>query len=207
MERMAEKSVSNLLDAVEKSKSQPLTRVLVALGIEFVGGEVAAVLARHFGSMDEICNASKDKLVAINMIGPKIAQSVLDYFENPANTEVVKKLVDAKVNMTDETASTAGVATLLEGKRFVVTGRLNNYSRSEIQNKIKELGGTVSGSLSKRTDYLVVGEGGGSKLADANKLEVDVLTEDGFESLIATPTKLPTPPEPIPATPQRRTMS
>ena len=192
MERMAEKSVSNLLDAVEKSKSQPLTRVLVALGIEFVGGEVAAVLARHFGSMDEICNASKDKLVAINMIGPKIAQSVLDYFENPANTEVVKKLVDAKVNMTDETASTAGVATLLEGKRFVVTGRLNNYSRSEIQNKIKELGGTVSGSLSKRTDYLVVGEGGGSKLADANKLEVDVLTEDGFESLIATPTKLPT---------------
>ena len=207
MERMAEKSVSNLLDAVEKSKSQPLTRVLVALGIEFVGGEVAAVLARHFGSMDEICNASKDKLVAINMIGPKIAQSVLDYFENPANTEVVKKLVDAKVNMTDETASTAGVATLLEGKRFVVTGRLNSYSRSEIQNKIKELGGTVSGSLSKRTDYLVVGEGGGSKLADANKLEVDVLTEDGFESLIATPTKLPTPPEPIPATPQRRTMS
>ena len=185
MERMAEKSVSNLLDAVDKSKSQPLTRVLVALGIEFVGAEVAAVLARNFGSMDEIRDASEDKLVAINMIGPKIARSVVNYFENPSNREVVKKLVDAKVNMTDESASTIGVGTPFEGKRFVVTGRLNNYSRSEIQNKIKELGGAVSGSLSKRTDYLVAGEGGGSKRADAKRLGVEELTEDEFERLIA----------------------
>ena len=201
MERMAEKSVSNLLNAVDKSRSQPLTRVLVALGIEFVGAEVAVVLARHFGSMDEIRKASKDKLVAINMIGPKIAQSVVNYFENPSNREVLKKLVDAKVNMTEESASTIGVGTPFEGKRFVVTGRLNNYSRSEIQNKIKELGGAVSGSLSKRTDYLVAGEGGGSKRADAKRLGVEELTEDEFDQKVNELTK---PPTPAPAIPRRR---
>ena len=185
MERMAEKSVSNLLDAVGKSKAQPLTRVLVALGITFVGGEVAAVLARHFGSMDKIRKASTEKLGTINMIGPKIAESVVEYFKNPSNREVLKKLVDAKVNMTEESALTSDLGTPLEGKRFVVTGRLTNYSRSEIQNKIKELGGTVSGSLSKRIDYLVAGEGGGSKLADAERLGVAVLSEEEFEKLIA----------------------
>ena len=185
MERMAEKSVSNLLSAIESSKSQPLTRVLVALGIAFVGGEVAAVLARHFGSMDEIRKASQDDLVAINTIGPKIAESVHEYFSQASNVDLVNELNRAGVNMTEESASTSDVGTPLEGKRFVVTGRLNNYSRSEIQNKIKELGGTVSGSLSKRTDYLVAGEGGGSKLADAERLGVAVLSEEEFEKLIA----------------------
>ena len=185
MERMAEKSVSNLLSAIESSKSQPLTRVLVALGIAFVGGEVAAVLARHFGSMDEIRKASTEKLGTINMIGPKIAESVVEYFKNPSNREVLKKLVDAKVNMTEESALTSDLGTPLEGKRFVVTGRLTNYSRSEIQDRIKDLGGAVSGSLSKRTDYLVAGEGGGSKLADAERLGVGVLSEEEFERLVA----------------------
>ena len=201
MERMAKKSVSNLLAAVEKSKSQPLTRVLVALGIEFVGAEVAAVLARHFGSMEEIRKASMDKLVAINMIGPKIAQSVVNYFANPSNRDVLKKLVDAKVNMTEESASINDVGVPLEGKRFVVTGRLNKYSRSEIQNKIKELGGTVSGSLSKRTDYLVAGEGGGSKQADAKRLGVEELTYCQFDQMV---TELTKPPTPAPAIPRRR---
>ena len=185
MERMAEKSVSNLLSAIESSKSQPLTRVLVALGIAFVGGEVAAVLARHFGSMDEIRKASTEKLGTINMIGPKIAESVVEYFKNSSNREVLKKLVDAKVNMTEKSALTSDLGTPLEGKRFVVTGRLTNYSRSEIQDRIKDLGGAVSGSLSKRTDYLVAGEGGGSKLADAERLGVAVLSEEEFERLVA----------------------
>ena len=183
MERMAEKSVSNLLSAIESSKSQPLTRVLVALGIAFVGGEVAAVLARHFGSMDEIRKASQDDLVAINTIGPKIAESVHEYFSQASNVDLVNELNRAGVNMTEESASTSDVGTPLEGKRFVVTGRLTNYSRSEIQDRIKDLGGAVSGSLSKRTDYLVAGEGGGSKLADAERLEVSILSEEDFERL------------------------
>ncbi len=184
MERMGEKSVSNLLDAVEKSKSQPLSRVLVALGISFVGSEVAAVLARHFGSMDKIRAAEVDHLVALDSIGPKIAESVVDYFENPSNGHVVDKLTAAKVNMEEESASASVGGASLEGLRFVVTGRLSSYSRSEIQGRIKELGGAVSGSVSKRTDYLVAGEGGGSKLADAERLEVAVLSEEDFETLI-----------------------
>ena len=183
MERMAEKSVSNLLDAVGKSKAQPLTRVLVALGIAFVGGEVAAVLARHFGSMDRIRNASQDDLVAINTIGPKIAKSVHEYFNQDSNAALVDKLALARVNMTEESVPASSLGTPLKGKRFVVTGRLTNYSRSEIQDRIKDLGGAVSGSLSKRTDYLVAGEGGGSKLADAERLEVSILSEEDFERL------------------------
>ena len=183
MERMAEKSVGNLLAAIDKSRSQSLTRVLVALGIPFVGGEVAAVLARHFGNMDAVRQASEDDLVSINTIGPKIAESVHEYFAQQSNADVVDKLRRADVNMTEEVATTSAEKSL-EGLRFVVTGRLTSYSRSEIQDRIKDLGGAVSGSISKRTDYLVAGEGGGSKLADAEKLEVDVLTEDQFERLV-----------------------
>ena len=183
MERMAEKSVGNLLAAIDKSRGQSLARVLVALGIPFVGGEVAAVLARRLGTMDAIRCASQDDLVAINTIGPKIADSVHDYFRQDSNAVVVDKLQRAGVNMTEEVAPSSGEKPL-DGLRFVVTGRLTNYSRSEIQDRIKDLGGAVSNSLSKRTNYLVSGEGGGSKLADAEKLEVDVLTEDRFEQLV-----------------------
>ena len=182
MERMAEKSVGNLLAAIDASRSQSLARVLISLGIPFVGGEVAGVLARHFGTMDAIREASQEELVAINTIGPKIAESVYDHFRQQSNATVVDKLQQAGVNMTEEVATTSE-DTNLEGLRFVVTGRLLNYSRSQIQDKIKDLGGAVSGSVSKRTDYLVAGEGGGSKLAEAEKLEVAVLNEDDFERL------------------------
>ena len=185
MERMGEKSVSNLLDAVEKSKSQPLTRVLVALGISLVGSEVAAAVARHFGSMEKIRTAEIDDLVALDSIGPKIAQSVFDYFRNPSNRQVVDKLASEGVNMTEESTSLRAAETPLEGLRFVVTGRLSSYSRSETQGRIKELGGAVSGSVSGRTNYLVAGEDAGSKLADAERLGVAVLSEEDFEKLIA----------------------
>ena len=189
MDRMAEKSVSNLLEAIDKSKSRGLTRVLVALGIELVGSEVASALARRFGDIEVLAKASVEDMEAINAIGPKIAESVYGFFQQQSNLDVVDKLDDADVNMTEETEDEADGATPLtdpEGKplRFVVTGRLENYSRSAIQDRIKQLGGAVSGSLSKRTDYLVAGEGGGSKLNAAAKLEVAVLTEEEFEALV-----------------------
>ena len=183
MERMGEKSVDNLIAAIEKSKSQSLTRVLVALGIPFVGGEVAGVLARHLGTMDAIRNALKDKLVAINTIGPKIAESVYAYFEQKSNADLVDKLKSFKVAMKEEGTPTSGEK-LLDGLRFVVTGRFANYSRTEIQDRIKELGGAVSGSVSKRTDFVVAGEGAGSKDAEARRLGIKVLSEDDFEELI-----------------------
>ncbi len=183
---LRQKSAINLLDAIEKSRSRPLTRVLVALGIAHVGSEVAAVLARHFGSMDRIRQASKEEIEELNSIGPKIAEAVFEYFKNPSNNQVVDKLSDAGVNMTEETsAANVNGASPLKDLKFVVTGRLANYSRSAIQDRIKELGGAVSGSMSKRTDYLVAGEDAGSKLAEAEKLDVKVLSEDDFESLVS----------------------
>ncbi len=183
---LRQKSATNLLAAIDKSKSRPLTRVLVALGIAHVGSEVAAALARHFVSMDRIRRASGDEMEELNSIGPKIANAVFDYFQNPSNLRVVDKLSDAGVNMTEDTSQANGNgSSSLKGLRFVVTGRLASYSRSAIQDRIKELGGAVSGSLSKRTDYLVAGEDAGSKLAQAENLEVKILSEAEFERLVS----------------------
>jgi DNA ligase (NAD+) len=185
-ETLRQKSVTNLLSAIEKSRSRSLTRVLVALGIAHVGSEVANVLARHFGSMDKIRQATREEIEELNTIGPKIADAVREYFDNPSNIRVVEKLADAGVNMTEHTVADSGNgAASLKGLRFVVTGRLANYSRSAIQDRIKELGGSVSGSVSKRTDYLVAGEDAGSKMTEAEKLEVRILTEDDFERLLS----------------------
>ncbi len=185
-ETLRQKSATNILDAIANSKTQPLSRVLVALGIAHVGSEVARALARHFGSMDRIRNAEREELEELNMIGPKIAESVCDYFENPSNIEVVDKLASAGVNMVEDSVESNGNgAASLKDMRFVVTGRLANYSRSAIQDRIKELGGSVTGSVSKKTDYLVAGEEAGSKLSEAQKLGVKVLSEEEFESLVS----------------------
>ena len=185
-ETLRQKSATNLLTAIEKSKGRPLARVLVALGIAHVGSEVAGVLARHFGSMDRIRRAGREEIEELNAVGPKIANAVVEYFDNESNSAVVDKLIRAGVNVTEDTGAENGNdAASLRGLRFVVTGRLPSYSRSAIQDRIKELGGSVSGSVSKRTDYLVAGEDAGSKLAEAQKLEVEVLSEDDFEMLVS----------------------
>ena len=178
-ESLRQKSVSNLLSAIEASKQRPLSRVLVALGIRHVGGEVAELLARSFTTIDNLMSADEEALTAIPTIGPRIAESVVSYFRNDANRQVVEKLRAARVRLEDE-PSAAPTEQPFVGLRFVVTGRLERFSRSQIQDTIKQYGGAVSGSVSKNTDYLVAGEGGGSKLADAERLEVKVLTEDEF---------------------------
>ena len=185
MERMAEKSVSNLLAAVERSKSRPLANVLTALGIDLVGTEASALLARHFGSMDAIRAASEEDLTALNGVGPKMARALAAHFAQPSNAAVADKLAASGVNMVAESRPASRTGTPLAGMRFVVTGRLANYSRSAIHDRIKELGGAVSGSLSGKTDYLVAGDGGGSKLAQAENLGVEVITEERFERLAA----------------------
>ena len=176
-EMLRQKSVSNLLSAIEASKQRPLSRVLVALGIRHVGGEVAELLARSFTTIDNLMSADEEALTAIPTIGPRIAESVVSYFRNEANRQVVEKLRKADVRLEDEPRTVPTVQPFA-GKRFVVTGRLERFSRSQIQDTIKQYGGAVSGSVSKNTDYLVAGEGGGSKLADAERLEVKVLNED-----------------------------
>ena len=189
IDRMGEKSSTNLLAAIEKSKEQPLSRLLTALGIPHVGSEVAEVIAGRFLKLETIMDASAEDLEAIDSIGPKIAEAVVDYFASDANREVVRKLRERGVNMEQEAEEDAGPQ-VLEGLRFVVTGRLSSFSRSEIQNRIKALGGAVSGSVSKNTNYLVAGADAGSKLADAQRLEVHVLDEDEFQSLIESKREL-----------------
>ncbi len=183
LDRMGEKSVSNLLAAVEESKDRPLSRVLVGLGIGHIGSEVAELLARHFSSMDALMAATVEDLEAIPSIGPKIAASVVAYFANESNRKVIEKLRVAGVRLEDEASPEPADQSLL-GLRFVVTGRLARFSRSEIEEKIKELGAAVSGSVSGRTNYLVAGEDAGTKLADAQQLEVPVLNEQGFLDLV-----------------------
>ena len=178
-ETLRQKSVSNLLSAIEASKQRPLSRVLVALGIWHVGGEVAELLARSFTTMDNLMSADEEALTAIPTIGPRIAESVVSYFRNEANRQVIEKLRAAGVRLEDEPRAVPTKQPFV-GMRFVVTGRLERFSRSQIQDTIKQYGGAVSGSVSKNTNFLVAGEGGGSKLADAERLEVKVLTEDEF---------------------------
>lgn len=182
-ETLRQKSVSNLLSAIEASKQRPLARVLVALGIRHVGGEVAELLAREFTGIDNLMAADEEALIAIDSIGPRIAESVVSYFRNEVNRNVVEKLRAAGVRLEDEERALP-MAQPFVGLRFVVTGRLERFSRSQVQGLIKQYGGAVSGSVSKNTSYLVAGEGGGSKLADAQRLEVEVLTEDELLAML-----------------------
>ena len=182
-EALRQKSVSNLLGAIDESRERPLARVLVALGIRHVGGEVAELLARSFTTIDNLMAADEEALVSIDSIGPRIAESVISYFRNEANRNVVEKLRAAGVRLEDE-AREIPTEQPFVGMRFVVTGRLERYSRSQIQATIKQYGGAVSGSVSKNTDYLVAGEGGGSKLNDAQRHEVEILTEEQLLAML-----------------------
>ena len=182
MERMGEKSVANLLAAIEASKDRPLSRLLVALGITHVGGEVAEALARHFGSLDTLLGAAEEELLAVPSVGPKIASSVATHLADEANRRVIEKLREAGVRLKDE-GGAEPTGQPLAGKRFVVTGRMERRSRSEIEDKVKELGGSVSGSVSKKTYRLIAGADAGSKLADAHRLGVRVIDEAEFLEL------------------------
>ena len=182
IERMGEKSVANLLAAIEASKDRPLSRLLVALGITHVGGEVAEALARHFGSLDTLLGAAEEELLAVPSVGPKIASSVATHLADEANRRVIEKLREAGVRLKDE-AGAEPTGQTLAGKRFVVTGRMERFSRSEIEDKVKELGGSVSGSVSKKTDHLIAGADAGSKLEDAQKLGVETIDEERFLEL------------------------
>ncbi len=184
LERMAEKSVGNLLESIERSKTRPLPNVLVALGIRHVGYETAELLARHFGSTDRLAQASEEEMEAVPGIGPKIAQSIGVYFRQEGNLRVIDKLKAAGVRLEAEAAPLGGRELLLAGKQLVVTGRLATMSRSQAEERIKELGGSAGSTVSRKTDYLVVGEDPGSKLGQAEKLETDILNEEAFLRLL-----------------------
>jgi DNA ligase (NAD+) len=184
LERIGTKSAQLLLDAIEGSKTRELWRLLVGLGINHVGPTAAQALARELGHLDRIEAATEEELVAIEGVGPTIAQSVQRFFALDRNQEVVAKLRDAGVNL-EGPAGGEPRDTTLAGLTFVLTGSLERRTRDQAAAEIEARGGKVTGSVSKKTSYVVAGESPGSKLARAEQLGVEVLDEDAFEALLA----------------------
>ncbi len=182
LEGFGKKSVSNLLDAIEASKRPTLPRFLYALGIRHVGEHMAHILAEHFGSLENIMSASLEELEAIPGIGNKVAHSIYHYFRNPENLKLIRDLFDLGVRVVEDKSEQK--ETMLDGKTFVFTGTLKSMSRREASEKVRALGGKVSGSVSKNTDFVVVGENPGSKFEKAQKLGVRILSEDEFVRLL-----------------------
>jgi DNA ligase (NAD+) len=185
LERVGEKSAQALLDEIERSKQAGLARVLLGLGIRFVGERTAQLLASHFGSMAALMAAATadnaGQLEQVNEVGPKVAQAIVEFFAEPKNVRLVDALRDAGVAMTAEKKATT---TTLEGLTFVLTGTLPSLTREAAKEMIEAAGGKVSGSVSKKTDYVVAGEEAGSKLDKAVSLGVAVLDEAGLRALL-----------------------
>ena len=183
LERWADKSVDNLLAAIDASKGRPLWRLLYALGIRYVGERTAKLLAAHFGSLDAIMTASREELEAVPEIGPKIAESIREFAALPQSKILVERLRAAGLNFTE--AAQAAASQPLAGKIFVLTGTLPTYSREEATALIEKAGGKVTSSVSKKTDYVVAGEKAGSKLDKARQLGIPVLSEADLLALLA----------------------
>jgi DNA ligase (NAD+) len=184
LERMAEKSAQNLVAGLEKSKHTTLARFLFALGIRHVGETTAKDLARHFGKLDRILEASEAQLLEVKDVGPVVAQSIHTFFAQPHNREVVEQLRACGIGWeeTDGTADTAPKP--LAGKTFVLTGTLPTLSRDEAKDMIEAAGGKVSGSVSKKTSYVVAGAEAGSKLDKAQELGVEIIDEEGLQAML-----------------------
>jgi len=185
LDRMAEKSAQNLLDALEKSKQTTLPRFLFGLGIRHVGEATAKDLARHFGSLDRIMDARVEQLLEVRDVGPVVAQSIRTFFEQPHNREVVEQLRACGVHW-EEGAPAERTAQLLAGKTFVLTGTFPTLKREQAKELLEAAGAKVAGSVSKKTDYVVAGEEAGSKLDKARELGVAVIDEAGMLTLLGT---------------------
>jgi DNA ligase (NAD+) len=180
LERMGEKSAQNILDEIEGSKKLPLERVIYGLGIRFVGERTAQFLAEHFGSMEALQQATVEELQNVDEVGPRIAESIAEFFSIPANRKLVERLREAKLTLTGEKKQRG---TKLTGKTFVLTGTLPRFTRDEAKKMIEDAGGKVTGSVSKKTDYVVAGSDAGSKLDKARELGVAVIDEEQMEAL------------------------
>jgi DNA ligase (NAD+) len=182
LERMGKKSAQNVLDEIEKSKQAELARVIYAVGIRFVGERTAQLLAEYFGSMDKFREATAEELHEVEEIGPKVAQSIIEFFHEKRNRDVIEKLRKAGLQFEQKKRRGGGT---LEGMQFVLTGSLPNLSREDATGMIEGVGGRVTGSVSKKTNYVVVGEDPGSKLDKARSLGIETIDEAGLRKLIA----------------------
>ena len=183
LDRMADKSATNLLSAIEKSKQTTLPRFMFGLGIRHVGEATAKELARNFGKLDAIMDATEEQLLAVSDVGPIVAKSLRTFFDQPHNREVVEQLRACGVTW-EEGEPAAITAKPLSGKTFVITGTLPTLSRDQAKDMLEAAGAKVAGSVSKKTDYLLAGEDAGSKLVKARELGVAVIDEQTTLALL-----------------------
>jgi DNA ligase (NAD+) len=183
LERMGEKSASKLLASLERAKRTTLARFLIALGIRDVGEGVAALIAAHFGDLDPIPKASREELESIDGVGPTIAESIVCFFANARNAAEVKELCELGLRWEPSPPKPRGQGAL-DGKSFVLTGGLVDMTRARAKERIQALGGKVTASVSKKTDYVVAGADPGSKLEKAKELGVEILDEAALEKLL-----------------------
>ena len=181
LERFAEKSARALLAEIERSKKAGLARVIMGLGIRFVGERTAELLAQEFGTIDALTSATSEELERVEEVGPRISESILEFFSRPANHSLIESLKAAGLDMTAEKKQRS---TQLAGLTFVLTGTLPTLTRDEAKQRIEAAGGKVSGSVSKKTSYVVAGEEAGSKLDKANELQIPILDESGLLALL-----------------------
>jgi len=183
LERQGKKSISNLLDSIEKSKEKPFNKVLFGLGIRYVGSNTAKILADQMGNIDNIIKADIEKLQSIYEIGPQIAQSVFRFFRDKHNLEIIERLKSAGLNF-EEKKENKNINVNFYGKTFVLTGELNDFTREEAKSIIENLGGKVTSSVSKKTNYVLVGSNPGSKYEKALSLKIPLLTESEFKKML-----------------------
>ena len=181
LERMAEKSAANVINAIEESKTRPLWRLIAALGIRHIGSQSAQILAEHFGSLSVLMTAGEEELAEIDQIGPTMAKSIYEYVRDPENRSVIDQLLAAGVKLEQPKNRRSDK---LAGKTIVVTGTLENFSRQHIKQVIRQAGGKSSSSVSKKTDFVLAGENPGSKLDKARKLGIEVIDEKQFLKMI-----------------------
>jgi DNA ligase (NAD+) len=181
LERMGEKSAQNLLEQIERSKNAGLARLIFALGIRYVGEHLAEVLAEHFPSLEALSNATYEELIQIPEIGPRIAQSIVDFFRNAENRKLIQELKELGVKTEAEKPKEGP----LSGKTFVFTGTLSAFPREEARRLVESLGGRVASTVSRKVDYVVVGADPGEKLRKAQELGITILTEEEFRKLVS----------------------
>ncbi len=183
VERMGEKSVDNLLKAIENSKDNPMDRLIYALGIRMIGQRASKLLAEAYGSMSRLAETTYEDLISVNEIGDKMAQSVVSFFKEERNIALIEKLKSLGINM-EAAEKVISEKKEFSGKTFVLTGTLSDFKRDKAKEIIEGFGGKVSGSVSKKTDYVLAGEDAGSKLQKANELSIEVIDEETFKDWI-----------------------
>lgn len=185
IDRFGEKSVDNILSAIEKSKEKPFEKVLFAVGIKQIGERTAKLIAKHFGSLEKLSGATEEEIDDIYEIGPSIAKSIVMFFKDRKSKELISKLVKAGLKFELDSTEKTKLNDKFIGKIFVLTGTLSKFTRTHASDLIEKLGGRTTSSVSKKTDYLLAGEDAGSKLDKAKKLGVTILSEDEFEKMLS----------------------